>query len=659
MTPAAPAVALLFDDVELGVHLREALNERGARIVHEGGLSSLTRELLETGGASVLVVNLDESVDDALDHLYAVIDGASQRVVFNDAQASRGLTGWDRARWARHLVLKVFEVGELDPPRPEHARGLELPEQAALLDAAPDAAESGAAPSHTDSASVAVDGAEMPVANTYIATATDKEFLGAAAPDLDLDTVTETDPISAAITGDDAWALADAADASAVAVPVATIEDAPYAPAEDADAALLDMSEMASFDSVPLVLSEAESYQGEAAGDASESLAAELEALLASGELTVDEDEMTAGTGLRFSNDDEAPALHDGHFGPPPAAPADASEEPDFLETQVAPPADTTPQRSAVTAATFELDHLALTPMQDAVPSSFDAPVAASAGASATAAPAPVSAPVGWSLMEEDAAPGLPSTKPSPAEFGIEKMSAADFLAPEVENAEAYSEPVMSLRLLSMEEAIAPRQYEAPSEIGFDDVGSALKQVILLGASASGADAVGDFLAALPADNGLFFMHTQHFGDTPVNAMVAKLASRSTVPVRLATQGAHAGRGEVLVVPPGQQMLLLRDGSVGLQPSDMHASKEPSIDASFTMAAGVFTQDALAIVFAGRGNDAVAGSQAVHDRGGKVWVESSSGAHLADMVSGIVAERLVSFSGSPHELAAHLIEVYR
>jgi len=48
----------------------------------------------------------------------------------------------------------------------------------------------------------------------------------------------------------------------------------------------------------------------------------------------------------------------------------------------------------------------------------------------------------------------------------------------------------------------------------------------------------------------------------------------------------------------------------------------------------------------------------VHDRGGQVWVESSSGEHFADMVSGIFAERLVSFSGAPHELAAHLIEVF-
>jgi chemosensory pili system protein ChpB (putative protein-glutamate methylesterase) len=44
------------------------------------------------------------------------------RVVFNDAQASRELIGWDRARWARHLAVKVLAMGDIDPPRPEDAR---------------------------------------------------------------------------------------------------------------------------------------------------------------------------------------------------------------------------------------------------------------------------------------------------------------------------------------------------------------------------------------------------------------------------------------------------------------------------------------------------------------------------------------------------------
>jgi two-component system chemotaxis response regulator CheB/chemosensory pili system protein ChpB (putative protein-glutamate methylesterase) len=93
--------------------------------------------------------------------------------------------------------------------------------------------------------------------------------------------------------------------------------------------------------------------------------------------------------------------------------------------------------------------------------------------------------------------------------------------------------------------------------------------------------------------------------------------------------------------------------------NDDVSGQSPSIDSSFTMAASVYGRDALAIVFAGQANDAVAGAQAIHDRGGQVWVEASFNDHYTDMVNGVMAERLASFSGSPQELAVRLVEDFR
>jgi two-component system chemotaxis response regulator CheB/chemosensory pili system protein ChpB (putative protein-glutamate methylesterase) len=109
MSEKVAAVALLFDDAELGGHLRAALSEHGARIAHEGPISSFDVGKLRQAGADVLVVNLDEAVDElALDLVYELVATGDIPVVFNDAQASRGLDGWDRARWARHLAAKAL-----------------------------------------------------------------------------------------------------------------------------------------------------------------------------------------------------------------------------------------------------------------------------------------------------------------------------------------------------------------------------------------------------------------------------------------------------------------------------------------------------------------------------------------------------------------------
>ncbi len=576
MTEQVPAVALLFDDTELGAHLRNALSERGARIVHEGVVSTLSRELLQQVNADVIVVNLDDSADNALDRLYELVEGDRPRLVFNDAQASRGLSGWDRARWARHLAVKVLAVGDVDPPRPQESRAVEV-------------------------------------------------FVGADSPQRDA-AAEDVSPLVVAPVQESVEQLVGSA-----MVTVENSADTPDFPDYDP----------------------ADIPRGEDAAAESESLASELEALLASGDLPVDEE--PEGPGMRYFDND---ALHDGNFGET----LPVVEREDFGDLD--PLADigsgqpllpTEPAK----ASAFQLDHLELTAMTDSSPDT--APSAVPESGPSIASPA-VRAPDAWSLMDDEsmAAEETSRGKPEAAAFGIEKMSAADFLAPEGDSAAADFEPTMSLELVSMEEAIAPQAYvhDGEHEMVLDELGSALSRVVLLGAAVDGIDSVCEFLAAVPASTRLTFLHTQHLGEHSDIALAEKFAMHSALPVRLAGQRSRAAAGEVLMVPAGQQIRLRRDGSVELQSLGSETELDPSIDSSFTMAANAFGRDALAIVFAGRGNDAVAGAQAIHDRGGEVWVESSSGEHFADMVSGIFAERLVGFSGTPSELAAHLLEVF-
>jgi two-component system chemotaxis response regulator CheB/chemosensory pili system protein ChpB (putative protein-glutamate methylesterase) len=585
-----PAVALLFDDAELGSQLRAALNERGARIVHEGALAGFDHARLAEAGASVVVVNLDDDADDeVLDRLYGMIDGDRPRVVFNDAQASRGLGGWDRARWARHLAVKVLAAGDIDPPRPEHARAVDVPAPA-------------------DEPALAADAVAAPEPAPPVA------------------------PVA------EAPAVADTPSVDTFAAP-----DAPLPPPE------LELHD--------------DLDQRQAAAE-SETLAAELEALLAAGEQPEPEAD-EAGSGLKFDAEAELPPLYDGDFaadaadGSGDAAAADALEPGDAFEpAMAAADARPAPETASAPAAepSFRIDHLSLVANDDA-PLGTAPP--ARAGATPPAAPE-------WALLDDDAplaspAPsGAPPARHEPGDFGIEKISAADYLAPEAGTGhDSPIEPGFSLELVSIEEAIAPKDDYVPHEFVLDDLGSALSRLVVLGATTEGTESVCRFLAGLPAGLRATVLHTQHLAGKPADGLVEYLAQHCALPVRLAQSGQRARAGEVLVVPSDQQVRLLRDGSVELQPIDAQSTYMPSIDASFTMAAGAFGRDALAIVFAGSSTDAVGGCQAIHDRGGKVWVETSSGEHFADMVSGVMAEHLSQFSGTPQELAARLVEEFQ
>ena len=581
MSDSAPAVVLLFDDVELGARLRDALCEHGARIVHEGGVASLDGERLRAINADVIVVNLDDGADDALEPLYALLDGDRPRVVFNDAQASRALSGWDRERWARHLAVKVLEHGDVDPPRPADARAVEPPP----------------APATT---------------GDVLSTAQAARFGSADDEDL-MREPAEDDDFSAS-------ALAAAAGGGASA---------------DTDP---DQQE-----------------RRQRANSESESLAAELEALLAAAE--VDGDTHAAETTIAAADAQEwldvslAAGESEAGVDPTPAtAESPAVAFPDFsvpedmlAEVPAAPPIGM--------PAAAGLDELLARGVPDLADDALGSTAASTASASG------VSAPTNWALLDDDspASAILPHDRNDPANFGVEKLSAADYLAPDVEPVPRGYEPVMNLELVSMEEAIAPRPISASHEMHLDELHMALSRLVLTGAAADGSESTAAFYAALPADTRNTFLHTQHVAAGDIAGLLEVLAGVCALPVRVASPGSFARAGEVLVVPPGQQVRLHRDGRV--EASGEAGGRKPSIDDSFTMAAEGFGRDAVAIVFSGRSVDAVAGAQAIHDRGGRVWVESAGKDH-ADMVNGIAAERLANYSGTPQELAAHLIEVF-
>lgn len=618
MAETATAVALLFDDVELGGQLREALRERGARIVHEGALSTLDKQMLASTGAEVLVVNLDEDADDDLDRLYDVIDGDRPRVVFNDAAASRSLDGWDRARWARHLAVKVMAQGDLDPPRPQDAPAVPEVAEPVVLES-------------VEAAAVVVPEEPLPgfaaaLEPVALAEITPAEITPQAVEATEVQSESLAAELEAFITADEP-ALVEAEAGSelsfhAVEEPLhlddfAALKDVPFEAEDDFGSGL----KFSADEPLP------ELHDGNF-GALDGAAAADHE----------------FGSGLKFSADAELPPLHDGSFGL------------DTLTTQGHAPIDAPAHDAAArNMPSFQLDHLALAPLDEsfmpsiAAPESQDKSPASLLGAASA-----------WALLDEGEAPALAASAPAPAKatnFGVEKLSAADFLAPEGgEETASIIEPGMTLELVSIEEALAPKEYDATvTEMMLDDLDSAISRLLVLGAAADSLEAVCSFLSMLPADLRAAVLHVQHLGGKSVEALSDTLKRYSELPVRVAAQGMRARIGEVLVVPDGQQARVHRDGRVELQSLDNSDVRSSPIDASFTLAANVFGRNAQAIVFAGQANDALGGCQAIHDRGGQVWIESSDG-QFADMVHGIEAERLHSYSGTPAELAARLVE---
>ena len=122
-----PPLALLYSDESLLAHVEAALGEMGASVVYRSPIDAAEQAALLGAGPGMTLINLDDRCDDRLEQVTAWLDAAQVPVVFNDADISRGLEGWARARWLRHLAAKLRGSEDVYPPRPMHMASVQKP----------------------------------------------------------------------------------------------------------------------------------------------------------------------------------------------------------------------------------------------------------------------------------------------------------------------------------------------------------------------------------------------------------------------------------------------------------------------------------------------------------------------------------------------------
>lgn len=583
-------IALLYESREGGEHLRSALAALGASVVYEATAAELDRERLAGSHASVVVVNLDDEDDPALEAVYGLLDDGRYRVVFNDGQVSGSLSGWDQARWSRHLAAKIFG-DDIDPPRPADAESVPVRAGTSPAEAAPQPRlpEPHAVPDATPAEALVPAAAEVSLAPPAI------------------------DPPAAEPP------VQDAALASGGGLDIDLEWDAPAL--DDSTSPGADFAQ----DDSPITIELETEPEPEIVGD--------LDALLV--DLDIAADVPTAPQRPDEIVDVELPSFD---------MPADGS---DF---------DALPGIGAATdfSADFAAD-------LDAAPDAGAAPQQPDT----TAKPAgrTVSAPLDWSLEDViEGAAAAPDQPAKAADFGIETVSPAEYLAPEDAQdprAAEFSASSSSLELIPLEEAVQPTVQREDHENWFDpDAISAarIQRVWVLGASIGGPEAMREFLGAFPRNYPALFLLAQHLGAEFVDMMARQLGKATVLPVRVPGHGERASHGEVLIVPVNQRLLVGPDGVVVLERLTEELPYSPSIDQVLEDVAERYGDAAGAIIFSGVSDDAVRGCRALAAKGGRVYVQSAESAVVSSMIDAVTESGVVGFTGSPKELAARLLE---
>ena len=151
--------------------------------------------------------------------------------------------------------------------------------------------------------------------------------------------------------------------------------------------------------------------------------------------------------------------------------------------------------------------------------------------------------------------------------------------------------------------------------------------VVAIGASAGGVEALHVVIEALPAEFPAAVLVVQHMDPRHRSMLAGLLARRSRLKVKQAVHGEPVQPGVVYIAQPDAH-LLVRDGHLVLTDTPHVHFSRPSIDLLFESVADGYGDRAISVILSGSGVDGADGTRAVKAKGGTTIAQSpSSAAH--------------------------------
>lgn len=638
MADAPIRIALLARAGDAREQLHRALVDLGAELVAEGDPAELDPAGLLGLKPRVVLISLEPAIEDALDRFNDVLASPDIEVMFDDAEVTRSLEGWDLARWARHLAAKLVGSDVL-PPAPagsERLGEVELqlepgapPTPAQLMDSAKledYAAEAGGlldgVPSEPLLASVAV---------AETGSAADTEADGG---ELDLGIDIDLSQLEQAMSPQ------PDAPADAAAVPTTPGESLDFDAelpsrsfaqmAADADTGGdLEFSLDVDIDGLDRALSAGAAPDESRVDDVAPGLLADMDfgsdapvsfASLAddaeqpeAGSLDIDAD--VAALAAQLDERADMPRLDDDTLDVSSEAPGFAL--PDFAGMDAAESASVVDE----TLDEGDLGGLSL-------PGEIDVAGAPAAGAPAFDA---AQTPASLEMPDLDFAP---TDEASPAASTSSLSLAPNDEAPVVVPPAASAKPAGGM-FAGMTLSLEGDEPAAPV------VASAIPGVALALAGIGGPDAIKQVLKALPTTLPVPVLVYQHLENGKYDRLAEQLGKGSALPMSLAEAGHSLHAGAAFLLPAGMGIVADGDGY----------RFEPVADTAALLSTLPAAKSAV-LALSGAAAELVSSLQALAAQGALVLAQSPEGCFDTAAIDALVAAGVAA--ASPSELALHL-----
>jgi two-component system, chemotaxis family, protein-glutamate methylesterase/glutaminase len=162
------------------------------------------------------------------------------------------------------------------------------------------------------------------------------------------------------------------------------------------------------------------------------------------------------------------------------------------------------------------------------------------------------------------------------------------------------------------------------------DPESSTRDVIVIGASAGGIEALRELLGGLPGDLPAALFVVLHTAEHAPGLLAQILGRSSSLPVVTAAEGQRFERGTVYVAPPALHLIVGHD-HLHVRRGPRENGSRPAIDPLFRSGAASCTTRVIGVLLTGMLNDGTSGLQAIKRCGGLTIVQDPTDAAYGEM----------------------------